>query len=124
MDEIFFIPPGFQSHLDDSLSSQVPAQSLPFVGAAPIESVSVTGIPTLPGYRFVRPSSLGSMAPQEEPDAPEQPDDDDGLTPLEFRLLAQQARDPELRPRDRSNAASMLIGGVHDFEKPHAFESL
>jgi hypothetical protein len=49
----------------------------------------------------------------EKPDAPDEPDDDDGLTPLEFRLLAQQARDPELRPRDRSKAASMLICGVH-----------
>ena len=51
-------------------------------------------------------SSMGVL------DAPEQPDDDDGLTPSEFRLLAQQARDPELGPRDRSNAASMLIHGV------------
>ncbi|CAA7269622.1 unnamed protein product [Cyclocybe aegerita] len=115
MDEIFFVPRGFRSRLDDydSLSLQAPAQP------HPIEAVSGTGNPAPTGHQFGQPStSVGSM--ELEPDAPEQPDDDDGLTPLEFRLLAQRARDPELRPRDRSNAASMLIFGVHGFTKPYA----
>jgi hypothetical protein len=110
MDEIFFVPQGFHSRLDDSLSLPIPAQFHPVVGAALIETVSGTGSPAPTGHEFGQPStSVGSM---EESDAPERPDDD-GLTPSEFRLLAQQARDPELRPRDRSNAASMLICGVH-----------
>ncbi|KAF8816779.1 hypothetical protein BYT27DRAFT_7206940 [Phlegmacium glaucopus] len=122
MDEIFFVPRGFYSRLDDPLFSQVFAQSHLVVGAASIGAVSGTGKPNPTGHGFGQPSTaFGAM---EEPDAPEQPDDDDGLTPSEFRLLAQQARDPELTPRDRSNAASMLICGVHGFAKPYAFESL
>jgi len=117
MDEIFFVPLGFHSRLDDSLFLQVPAQSHPFFGAPSIGAVSGTGIPTPVGSGFGQPStSVGSM---EEPDAPDQPDDDDSLTPSEFRLLAQQARDPELSPRDRSNAASMLICGVHGERSCH-----
>jgi len=117
MDEIFFVPLGFHSRLDDSLFLQVPAQSHPFVGAPSIEAVSGTGIAAPIGYGFGQPStSVGSM---EELDAPDQPDDDDGLTSSEFRLLAQQARDPELSPRDRSNAASMLICGVHGERSCH-----
>lgn len=108
VDEIFFVPQRFPSRLDDSLSSQVPAQSQPVVGATSTDPVSGMGNPTLTGHGFGQPPD--SM---EELDPPEQPDDDDGLTASEFRLLAQQARDPKLRPKDRSNAASMLIFGVH-----------
>jgi hypothetical protein len=111
MDEIFFVPRGFHSRLDDLLTLQVPAQPHPVVGAASIGAVSGTEIPTPTGLGFGQPSA--SFDSMEELVAPEHPDDDDGLTPSEFRLLAQQARDPELGPRDRSNAASMLIYGVH-----------
>jgi hypothetical protein len=55
MDEIFFVPLGFHSRLDDSLSLQVPAQSHPFVGASSIEAVSGTGILTPTGYGFGQP---------------------------------------------------------------------
>ena len=110
MDEIFFVPKGFHSHLDDSLTLQLPAQPHPVLGAHSIGAVSGTGIPAPTELAFGHSSaSFDSMGVL---DAPEQPDDDDGLTPSEFRLLAQQARDPELGPRDRSNAASMLIHGV------------
>jgi len=111
MDEIFFVPRGFHSRLDDLLTLQVPAQPRPVVGAASIRAVSRTGIPTPTGLGLGQPSA--SFDSMEERAAPEPPDNDDGLTPSEFRLLAQQARDPELGPRDRSNAASMLIYGVH-----------
>ena len=63
------------------------------------------------GLKFRQPSA--SFDPMRVLDTPEQPDNDDGLTPSEFRLLAQQAHDPELQPRDHSNAASMLIHGMH-----------
>jgi hypothetical protein len=111
MDEIFFVPQGFHSRLDDSLTLQVqPAQPQPVLGAASIGPVSGTGIPTPIGLEFGQSSA--SFDSMRVPDALEHPDDDDGLTPSEFRLLAQQARDPKLAPRDRSNAASMLIHGV------------
>ncbi|KAK2462863.1 hypothetical protein APHAL10511_005061 [Amanita phalloides] len=109
MDEIFFVPRGFHSRLDDLLSLQVPSQPHPVVGATSIGAVS--GIPTPTGHGFRQPSN--SVDLMEELNAPEQPDDDDGLTPSEFRPLAQQVRDPELGPRDRANAVSMLIYGVH-----------
>jgi hypothetical protein len=111
MDEIFFIPRGFHSRLNDLLTLQVPAHPHPAVGAASIGAVSDLTIPTPTGLGFGQPSA--SFDSMEALDGPEQPDDDDGLTSSEFRLLAQQARDPELRPRDRSNAASMLIYGTH-----------
>ena len=110
MDEIFFVPQGFPSRLDNSLTLQVPVQPHPVLGAASAGAVSGMGNPTPTGLGFGQPSaSFDSMGVL---DTPERPDEDDGLTPSEFRLLAQQARDPELGPRDRSNAASMLIHGV------------
>jgi len=110
MDEIFFVPKGFRSRLDDSLTLPVPAQPQPVLGAASVGAISRAGISTPKGLGFGQSStSYGSMGVLDAPELP----DDDGLTPSEFRLLAQQARDPELGPRDRSNAASMLIHGVH-----------
>jgi len=110
MDEIFFVPQGFHSRLDDSLTLQLPTQPHPVLGADSIGALSGTEIPPMELGFGQSSASFDSMGVLD--DSPEPPDEDDGLTPSEFRLLAQQARDPELGPRDRSNAASMLIHGV------------
>jgi hypothetical protein len=79
MDEIFFVPQGFHSRLDDSLTLQVPAQPHLVLGAASIGAVSGTGIPTPIGLEFGQSSA--SFDSVRALDAPERPDDDDGLTP-------------------------------------------
>ncbi|KIM37119.1 hypothetical protein M413DRAFT_13495 [Hebeloma cylindrosporum] len=100
MDEIFFVPQGYHSPLDDLLTFPVPAPS--------VGTVSRTRTTSHGSGQ----SSASFDSIQQDLDVPEQPDEDDGLTDSEFRLLAQQARDPKLKPRDRSNAAAMLIGGA------------
>ncbi|KIM37120.1 hypothetical protein M413DRAFT_278282 [Hebeloma cylindrosporum] len=120
MDEIFFVPEGYHSPLDKLLTLQVPSQSPPVPGAPSIGAVLGTAIPPA----LESGQSSASFDPMQELDAPEHPDEDDGLTDSEFRLLAQQACDPKLKPRDRSNAAAMLIGGVHAFANPRVMERL
>jgi hypothetical protein len=99
MDEIFFVPQGFHSRLDDSLTLQVPGQPHPVLGTASI------GAGNSYSHRTRVRAVIGLLRLNESTC-------DDGFTPSEFRLLAQQACGPELAPRDRSNAASMLIHGV------------
>ncbi|KIM37122.1 hypothetical protein M413DRAFT_448648, partial [Hebeloma cylindrosporum] len=111
MQEIFFSPNGFYSRLDNLLTLQVPAQPPP-----------VPNVPPRPALGFGQSSA--SFDSMKEVDDPEQPDEDDGLTPSEFPLLAQQARDPGLKPRERSNAAAMLIGGLRGFASPPTIERL
>ena len=100
VEEIFFVPEGFTSVAQVSSSAQVPQEDQ---GMSSKISSQVVQADT--GHGFENPS-LGSIK------APEEPDPDDGLTDLEFRLVSAQAHDPSLGRKERANTAMMMLFGT------------
>lgn len=117
--EIFFVPKGFHSavapvrplRIAQSVISPTPPQTVP----AAEQSLGMTNRPEIgPAHDVME---LASTLPGEDilscaVEHPEVPDTD-GLTDSEFRLVSAQARDPDLDPQQRADAAMLMIFGTH-----------
>ena len=74
-----------------------------------------------PEFLTVQPAkhsyTFGEMVEAKDPsvgeaEAPEIPDPDDGLTDSEFNLAASKAQDGNLDPKERADAAMMMLFGT------------
>jgi len=114
VEEIFFVPDGFTTVAHVSGSPEV-QQVLNDDERMPDDNFSHmergTGQSLNPGHGFWVNTASGP-GPMEAPEAPEEPNPDDGLTNSEFRLVSAQARDPTLGRKERASAAMMMLFGT------------
>ncbi|KAF5370995.1 hypothetical protein D9615_010021 [Tricholomella constricta] len=120
---IFFVPEGYGSITSRRQSSRILGRAHRTAIAAPSHPALTADLLSAPrqgqnpgeggteGSSDLRDNGPNVAEPPETPDT-------DGLTPSEFRLLADRAKDPFLDSKERAGAAVMMIFGTHRYEDP------